>query len=75
MTKGAPVIVHFTAVGVAHRFTAEAFNQFFECSHFLAGLVGSQGAAPEFRLLAYISADTTERTKAPGRCLKNESHR
>jgi len=57
--------VHFTIVRMAHRFIAEAFNQLFEFPHFLAGLFGSQCAASEFRLLAHVSADTTERTQAP----------
>jgi len=65
--------VHFTVIGVARRFTAEAFNQLFEFPHFLASLFGSQGAAPEFRLLAHLSADTTERTKSPVAVPKPES--
>jgi len=60
---------------MARRFTAEAFNQLFEFPHFLAGLFGSQGAASEFRLLAQVSADTTERTKAPAPMPENESDR
>jgi len=31
--------VHFTVVGMACRFTAEAFNERFECPPFLAGLL------------------------------------
>ncbi len=38
--------MHFTVVGMARRFTAEAFNQLFEFPHFVAGLFDSQGAAP-----------------------------
>lgn len=69
------VIVHFTVVRVARRFTAEAFNQLFEFPHFLAGLFGSQGAAPEFRLLVHVSASTKDHTKAPAPMPENESDR
>ena len=58
---------------VARRFAVEVVNQSLEFPHFLASLFGSQGAAPEFPLLAHLSVDTTERTKSPVAVPKPES--